>query len=332
MSQSRRDFLKRAGVVGAVAMAGRPAAEGAGRRLQAPSVVRMIQTPVLEIGYEEHGPSGGFPVILLHGFPYDVRSFDGAVAPLADAGHRVLVPYLRGYGPTRFRDPDAPRMAEQAAIAQDVVDFADALGLDQVALAGFDWGNRAACITAILHPERVRAQVACGGYSVQDTVTPGRPAPAVAEARLWYQWYFNTDRGRVGLETNRHDIIRYLWDTWSPGFQYTDAQYDRSAPSFDNPDFVDLVIHSYRHRHVNAPGEARFLDVERGLAVGPPIQVPAIVLRGAESGFGRPSDDPTGDQRRFPRLVARRIVEGAGHDLPAHRPDAVAAALLELLA
>lgn len=331
MSQSRRDFLKSAGVVGAVAMGGPPLELGAGARVQGSATLRRVQTPVLEIGYEEHGPSAGFPILLLHGFPYDVRSFDGAVAPLAEAGHRVLVPYLRGYGPTRFRDPDAPRMAEQAAIAQDVVDFADALGLDQVALAGFDWGNRAACITAILHPERVRAQVACGGYSVQDTVTLGRPAPAVAEARLWYQWYFNTERGRAGLESNRHDIIRHLWDTWSPGFEYTDAQYDRSAPSFDNPDFVDVVIHSYRHRHVNAPGESRFLDVERGLAERPPIQVPAIVLRGADSGFGRPSADPSGDQRRFSTLVARRIVDGAGHDLPAHRPDAVADALLELL-
>ncbi len=332
MSQSRRDFLKSAGVVGAVAMGAPPVELGAGARIQGSPTLRRVQTPVLDVGYEEHGPSAGFPILLLHGFPYDVRSFDGAVAPLAEAGHRVLVPYLRGYGPTRFRDPAAPRMAEQAAIAQDVVDFADALGLDQVALAGFDWGNRAACITAIRHPERVRAQVACGGYSVQDTVTPGRPAPAVAEARLWYQWYFNTERGRAGLESNRHDIIRHLWDTWSPGFQYTDAQYDRSAPSFDNPDFVDVVIHSYRHRHVNAPGEARFLDVERELAERPPIQVPAIVLRGADSGFGRPSADPSGDQRRFPALVARRIVDGAGHDLPAHRPDAVADALLELLA
>lgn len=331
MSQSRRDFLKSAGAVGAAAMAGRTASVEGARLTQVSPPVRMVQTPVLEIGYEEHGPSDGFPILLLHGFPYDVRSFDGVVAPLTEAGHRVLVPYLRGYGPTRFRDARAPRMAEQAAIAQDVVDFADALGLDQIALAGFDWGNRAACITAIRHPERVRAQVACGGYSVQDTVTPGRPGPAVAEARLWYQWYFNTERGRAGLEANRHDIIRHLWDTWSPGFQYTDAQYDRSAPSFDNPDFVDVVIHSYRHRHVNAPGEARFLDVERELAERPPISVPAIVLRGADSGFGRPTSDPAGDQRRFSGLVARRIVEGAGHDLPAHRPDSVAAALLELL-
>ena len=332
MAQNRREFLKSASVVGAVAVAGGSSSVG-GARVQprAAQNVRMIRTAVLDIGYEEAGNSAGFPIILLHGFPYDVRSWDGVVPPLVDAGYRVLVPYLRGYGPTRFRDPAAPRMAEQAAIAQDLVDFADALGLDQFAAAGFDWGNRAACITAILHPDRVRAQVACGGYSVQDTIMPGRPAPAVVEARLWYQWYFNTERGRAGLEANRHDIIRHLWDTWSPAWQYTDATYDRSAPSFDNPDFVDVVIHSYRHRHVNAPGEERFLDVERRLAERPAIEVPAIVLRGAESGFGRPSPDPSGDQRRFPSLVARRIVEGAGHDLPAHQPDAVSSALLELL-
>ena len=327
----RRDFLKSAGAVGAVAVAGGSAVGGAQAGAGAVQVVRTIQTDILEIGYEESGDSAGFPIILLHGFPYDIRSWDGVVPPLADAGHRVLVPYLRGYGPTRFLDRAAPRMAEQAAIAQDVVDFADALGLDQFATAGFDWGNRAACITAILHPERVRAQVACGGYSVQDTITPGGPGSAVGEARLWYQWYFNTERGRAGLETNRRDIIRYLWDTWSPAWQYTDEAFDRSAPSFDNPDFVDVVIHSYRHRHVNAPGEERFLAVERRLALRPQIEVPAIVLRGAESGLGRPSQDPSGDRRSFTGLVARRIVDGAGHDLPAHRPDAVSSALLELL-
>ena len=300
-------------------------------QVSSPVPVKMVQTPVLDIGYEEHGPGDGFPIILLHGFPYDVRSFDGVPPPLVAAGYRVLLPYLRGYGPTRFRDPSAPRMAEQAAIAQDLIDFADALGIDQFVVAGFDWGNRAACIAAILHPQRIRAQVAIGGYSVQDTITPGGPAPAILESRLWYQWYFNTERGIAGLQKNRHDIIRQLWDTFSPGFEYTDEAYDRSAPSFDNPDFVDVVIHSYRHRHVNAPGEERFVEIERRLAQRPPIDVPAIVLRGAENGFGPPSRNPARDQARFTKLVARRIVEGAGHNLPAHRPDAVADALLELL-
>jgi pimeloyl-ACP methyl ester carboxylesterase len=336
MSPSRRDFLKGAALATVATKVVGPANQ---RRVQAQVIesppIKMAQTAYLNIGYEEHGDSegngDGFPILLLHGFPYDVRSFDGVVPPLVEAGFRVLVPYLRGYGPTRFRDPAARRVAEQAAIAQDVIDFADVLGLAQFATAGFDWGNRAACITSILHPERVRAQVAIGGYSVQNTLTQGRPGPAAVEERLWYQWYFNTERGRAGLEANRHDIIRHLWDTWSPNWDYTDEAYSRSAPSFDNPDFVDVVIHSYRHRHVNVAGEQRFLEVERQLAERPVIEVPAIVLRGGDSGFGRPSENPAGDQARFPNLLARRIVEGAGHDLPAHRPETVSDALLELL-
>ncbi len=296
-----------------------------------PPSVKFAQTPVLNIGYEEHGDSSGFPIMLLHGFPYDVRSWDGVAPPLAEAGYRVLVPYLRGYGPTSFRDAGAPRMAQQAAIAQDVVDFAEALGIGRFALAGFDWGLRAACITSILHPEMVKAFVAIGGYSVQNTVVKEEPAPAFREARLWYQWYFNTEQGRVGLEENRRDIIRHLWETWAPTWEYTDEAFNRSAASFDNPDFVEITLHSYRHRHMNAPGEDRFIEVERRLAESPPILVPSIVLRGADSGLGAPEQDPSGDQERFPQLVARRIVTGAGHDLPVQRPDAVSAALLELL-
>ena len=332
MEPTRREFLKSAGVAGAVAATSGAAARAKAQAGAARAELRSVRTPVLEIGYEESGDRAGFPIILLHGFPYDIRAWDGVAPTLADAGYRVLVPYLRGYGPTRFLDPDAPRMAEQAAIAQDVVDFADALEIEQAALAGFDWGNRAACITSILNPQRVRAQVAIGGYSVFDSISPSQPAAsALTEARLWYQWYFNTERGRAGLEANRHSICRYLWETWSPTWEYTDAAYEASAPSFDNPDFVDIVIHSYRHRHGYAPGEERFLAVERRLAERPPIGVPAIVLRGADSGFGPPSPDPSGDQARFTNLVARRIVEGAGHDLAPQRPDAVSDALLELL-
>jgi pimeloyl-ACP methyl ester carboxylesterase len=295
------------------------------------SSVNFVQTPVLNIAYGDHGNSSGFPIILLHGFPYDVRAWDEVVPPLVEAGYRVLVPYLRGYGPTSFRYPDPPRMAEQAAIGQDVVDFAEALGIGQFALAGFDWGNRAACITSILHPHLVKAQVAIGGYSVQNTIIKEQPASALSEARRWYQWYFNTEQGRVGLEQNRRDIIRHLWQTWSPGWKYTDEAFNRSAPSFDNPDFVEITLHSYRHRHMNAPGEERFIEVERKLAEQPPIMVPSIVLRGADSGLTTPSQDPSGDRENFPGLVARRIVAGAGHDLPVQRPDEVSAALLELL-
>jgi pimeloyl-ACP methyl ester carboxylesterase len=295
------------------------------------SSVKFVETPVLNIGYGDYGPNSGFPIILLHGFPYDVRCWDEVIPPLVEDGFRVLVPSLRGYGPTRFRDPESPRMAEQAAIGQDVVDFASALGIAEFTLAGFDWGNRAACITAVLHPHMVKALVAIGGYAVQDTVVKERPATAVKEAKFWYQWYFNTEQGRVGLEENRRDIIRYLWETWAPAWQYTDEYFNRSADSFDNPDFVEVVIHSYRHRHMNAPGEERFVEIERQLAESPPVLVPSIVLRGGDSGFDITPRDQIEDPDKFRNLVATRIVAGAGHDVPVQRPDEVSAALLELL-
>ena len=331
MPPSRREFLQHAGAVGvATALSG--AAQRSIAQPATDSRVRTVRTNVLDIGYEEHGDPSGTAVMLLHGFPYDVRSFDGVVAPLVSAGARVLVPWLRGYGPTRFREASAPRTAEQAALAQDVLDFADALRLERFALAGFDWGNRAACIVSIVAPERVIGQVSIGGYSVQNTTTRGGSMPARQAARFWYMWYFNTEQGAAALQADRHDIIRYLWESWSPEWQYTDEAYARSAPSFDNPDFVDVVVHSYRHRLMNAPGEPRFMGLERRLAEQPPVHVPAIVLAPGASGLGgRPAESPAADQRRFTQLVARRIVEGAGHDLPAHRPDAVAEALLELL-
>ena len=296
-----------------------------------PNDFKSVQTPVLNIGYGDYGEASAFPIFLLHGFPYEVISFDGVVQPLVEAGYRVLVPYLRGYGSTTFIDPDAPRMAEQAAIGQDVTDFADALGISQFATAGYDWGNRAACVTSIFHPDRVKAQVAIGGYSVQDTVNTEKPVSALREAQLWYQWYFNSPQGIVGLTENRRDTIRYLWDTWAPDWNFRDEDFNRAASAFDNPDFVDIVIHSYRHRHKNALGEQRFLEAERQLAKQPRITVPSIVLLAGASGFGRPSDDASREEDRFPGMVARRIVEGAGHDVPTQRPDAVADALIELL-
>ncbi len=331
MPPTRREFLEKTGAaVGAAALAGTAARSVA--QSAATSQPRTVRTDVLDIGYEEHGDPSGTAIVLLHGFPYDVRSFDGVVAPLVASGHRVLVPWLRGYGPTRIRDTSVPRTAEQAALAQDVLDFADALRLERFAMAGFDWGNRAACIVSILEPSRVIGQVSVGGYSVQNTTTRGGSMAARQAAQFWYMWYFNTEQGAAALQANRHDIIRYLWDTWSPQWRYTDEAYARSAPSFDNPDFVDVVVHSYRHRLMNAPGEQRFLEMERRLAEQPPVEVPAIVLAPGATGLGgTPSDSDAGDRRRFTKLVARRIVEGAGHDLPAHRPDAVADALLELV-
>jgi pimeloyl-ACP methyl ester carboxylesterase len=295
-----------------------------------PVEIHRIDTPALEIAYETRGDPGGFPIILLHGFPDDVRAWDDVAAPLAAAGHRVLVPYLRGYGPTRFLDPAAPRMAQQAAIGQDLVDFMNALSLPDVALAGYDWGGRAACIASILAPDRVRALVTIGGYNVQNTIKPSRPLSAAEERACWYQWYFNTERGRAGLATNRRDICRLLWQEWSPGWRFDAATFERTAPSFDNPDFVDVVIHSYRHRHGNAPGDPRFDSMERRLAERPPIAVPTIVLHGAEDTVAPPHRSD-GHLALFPAGTERRIVAGGGHFLPREQPKAVADAMLLLL-
>jgi pimeloyl-ACP methyl ester carboxylesterase len=299
---------------------------------QAQSTTRSIQTPVLDIAYEESGNARGFPIVLLHGFPDDVHAFDQVAPPLAKAGYRVLVPYLRGYGPTRFRDAAAPRMAEQAAIGQDLIDFADALGLQQMALAGYDWGGRAAAIAAALHPERVRATVIIGGYTIQNVFAPQQPAPPEVERELWYQWYFNTERGRAGLAANRRSLCKLLWATWSPGWHFSDQEYNLTAPSFDNPDFVDAVIHSYRHRNANAPGEARFQETERQLAQRPKIAARSILLYGATDPLARAAADVTPAERAvFPALVARRVIPGAGHFLPREKPETVSSALLELL-
>ncbi|HEV8415111.1 MAG TPA: alpha/beta hydrolase [Bryobacteraceae bacterium] len=291
---------------------------------------KRIETPTLNIGYEESGR--GFPVILLHGFPDDAHAWEDVAPPLVKAGYRVLAPYLRGYGPTSFRDPNAPRMAEQAAIGQDVIDFAEALGLDRFALSGYDWGGRAACIAAVLHPDRVRAAVLISGYLIQNTVDPAPPGSPETEKNLWYQYYFNTERGRAGLSANRRAICRFLWQTWSPTWHFTAETFDRTAGSFDNPDFVDCVIHSYRHRIGNAPGDPRFRELEERLAKRPKIEVPTIILRGADDTLGGREPAESADKAAFPNLITRRMIEGGGHFLPREKPQAVSAALLEVLA
>jgi pimeloyl-ACP methyl ester carboxylesterase len=289
-----------------------------------------VRTSTLDIGYEAFGDAAGFPIILLHGFPDDAHAWDAVAPPLAAAGYRVLAPYLRGYGPTRFLDPAAPRMAQQAAIAQDLLDFMDALGLARVGLAGYDWGGRAACITAILAPERVGALVTIGGYNVQNTLAMSPPGSAEEERAHWYQWYFNTERGRLGLEQLRRAISRLLWQEWSPNWRFDDATFDCTAASFDNADFVPVVIHSYRHRHGNAPGDPRFDKVERHLATRPPIVIPTIVLHGAEDTVSPPHRSE-GHMALFPPGTARHVVAGAGHFMPREQPRAVVDALLTLL-
>jgi pimeloyl-ACP methyl ester carboxylesterase len=292
--------------------------------------VPTVRTPTLEIGYEEWGDATGAPVVLLHGFPDDANAWGGVAPPLAVRGYRVLAPYLRGYGPTRFLDAGAPRMAQQAAIGQDLLDFMDAVGIERAGLAGYDWGGRAACIAAILAPARVRALVTIGGYNVQNTVAPPRPASAEEERAAWYQWYFNTERGRLGLEKNRREICRLLWRDWSPGWRFDDATFEQAAAAFDNPDFVPVVIHSYRHRHRNAPGDPRFDAIEGRLAERPRIEVPSVILHGADDAV----DFPSRTERHpamFPDGTERRVIPDAGHFLPRERPGAVVDALLALL-
>jgi len=215
--------------------------------------MKTIRTPTLEVAYEEGGPSGGPPVVLLHGFPDDVRAYDGVAPPLAAAGWRVIVPYLRGYGPTRFLDPRTPRSGQQAALGRDLLDFLDALGVERAALAGYDWGGRAACIVAALWPERVAALVSIGGYNIQNIARSGEPAAPDREYRLWYQWYFHTERGRAGLATNRRPLCRMLWQLWSPNWRFDDATFERTAMSFDNPDFVEVVIQSIATATISHP-------------------------------------------------------------------------------
>lgn len=325
MPPSRRAFLHSAIATGVALNTGRAIA-------QMPTA-KFVDTPILNIAYEESGNPQGFPIILLHGFPDDIHAWDDVAPPLAGAGHRVLVPYLRGYGPTRFRDAGAPRTGEQAAIGQDLMDFADALKLPRFAVAGYDWGGRAAGVAAALHPDRVRAAVLIAGYSIQNVFGVGQPGPPESERRFWYQWYFNTERGRAGLKANRKAFCKLLWQEWSPTWHFTEDTYNRTAPSFDNPDFVDIVIHSYRHRLGNAPGEDRFIEVERQLATRPKIQVPTIVLHGADDALDRaPTEATAAERASFTSLVARRIVPGSGHFMPREKPDAVSGALLEILA
>jgi pimeloyl-ACP methyl ester carboxylesterase len=296
------------------------------------SPIKTARTKVLEIGYHEAGDASAAPVILLHGFPDDAHAFDGVLPLVAKVGHRAIAPYLRGFGPTRFLDPQAPRMAEQAAIGQDVIDLADALGLKTFTVVGYDWGGRAAAVAAALHPDRVRAAVLIGGYTVQNTTSMPAPGSAVGARNAWYQWYFNTEIGRAGLTKNRRDLCELMWREWSPTWKFTPEVFAQSAASFDNPDFVDCVIHSYRHRNFNAPGEARFLEDEQRLAKRPPVSAPTIALHGADDVFGRATTEiSAGERNVMPKLIEKRVIEGAGHFLPHEKAAPVAQAIVDVL-
>ena len=291
--------------------------------------MQTVRTPTLEIAYQESGPADGQPVILLHGWPSDPHDWDAVAPPLASHGFRVLAPWLRGYGPTRFLDAATPRSGQQAALGADVRDFMDALGIRNAWLAGYDWGGRAACVTAALWPERVRGLVSITGYNIQNIPNAGKPASAEQENRYWYQWYFQTERGRAGLQQNRRDICRLLWQLWSPNWQFNDATFEATAQSFDNPDFVDVTIQSYRHRYANAPGDPTLEPFEQRLAQQPPITVPTIVLHGACDGVGPAAQSET-HARHFTAHYARRVIPVAGHFLSRETPEAVVRAIREL--
>jgi pimeloyl-ACP methyl ester carboxylesterase len=292
--------------------------------------IKRVRTSTLEIAYEESGPETGYPVLLMHGFPYDPRCYDEVVPALTARGYRTIVPYLRGYGPTRFLAAETFRSGQQAAMGKDLLDLMDALGLPRAVLVGFDWGGRAACVVAALWPERVRGLVVANGYSIQNIAASATPAPPAQENRLWYQYYFHTERGRAGLTANRGELCKLLWRLWSPNWRFDDATYERTARSFDNPDFVDIVIHSYRHRFGYAPGDPALEPLERQLASQPPIAAPTIVLHGEGDGVNLPG--PTAAQMRFfTGPYERRLIPVIGHDVPQEAPGAVAAAVLELL-
>ena len=291
---------------------------------------KHVKTSVLDIAYEQSGPGNGAPVILLHGFPYDPRAYDGMVPLLTAQGCRVIVPYLRGYGPTQFLSADTMRSGEQAALGNDLKEMMDALEIGRAVLCGYDWGGRAACVVSALWPERVRGLVTGGGYNMHDVAGSAKPASAEQEHRYWYQYYFNTERGRAGLTENRRDIAKLLWKLWSPHWTFDDATFEATAVSFDNPDFVDVVIHSYRVRYGYVPGDPTLAEIERKLATKPPISVPAITLQGEDLGTTRPEASAR-HAHHFTGPYERRTLPRIGHNVPQEAPRETADAVLKLV-
>lgn len=333
--QSRRHFLgaAAAGILsGRMALVDGDLATGpAVLRPSGPDLapIRQIRAGVLDVGYYEVGPGNGPPVLLLHGFPYSLDSYVEVAPLLAARGCRVIVPHLRGHGTTRFLDRATPRSGQQGALGVDVVSFMDALKVPRAVLAGYDWGGRAACVVAALWPERCSGLVSVNGYLIQDIARAGMPLPPAVESGLWYQYYFQTERGRAGLTTNRREIARTLWLRNSPTWRFDEATLERHAAAFDNPDYVDVVIHSYRHRLGLADGYAAYRDAERRLASMPTIGVPTITLDGAADGVVPPTDGRA-SAARFTAARSHRVIPGAGHNLPEESPGAFADAAWEL--
>ena len=292
--------------------------------------LKTIAAGVLDVAYEDTGPKNGPPVILLHGFPYDIHAYDAVAPRLAAAGNRVIVPYLRGYGPTRFLAPETPRSGEQAVLGNDLRHLMDALNIKTAVLGGYDWGGRAACIVAALWPERVSGLVSCNGYNIQNIASSGRPAAPEIEHMFWYQYYFHSERGRAGLAANRHSYCKLLWTLWSPNWDFDDETYDRTAAAFENPDFVDVVIHSYRHRYALVPGDPEVEDIEARLANRVLITVPTVAMDGGGDGVMSPQGC-AGHERFFTGPYRREVIPSVGHNLPQEAPEEFTAAILSLL-
>ncbi|MEY3628426.1 MAG: hypothetical protein RLY91_192 [Pseudomonadota bacterium] len=291
---------------------------------------RSIRAGVLDVSYCEYGPTNGPVVFLMHGFPYDVHTYAEVAPILAAAGCRVIVPYLRGYGGTQFIDSTTLRSGEQAALGADLLALMDALGVQEAALAGYDWGGRAACVVAALWPERCRALVSFNSYNIQNIATALKPDSPPNEHRLWYQYYFHSERGRAGLSADRRGLIELLWRLWSPTWKFDSETFLRSAPAFDNPDFVDVVIHSYRHRFGLVAGDPAYAGIEERLAQSPSISVPTITFDGADDGVRSPSS-ASAQAHRFSGTREHRIVPGVGHNMPQEVPSVFAQAILELM-
>jgi pimeloyl-ACP methyl ester carboxylesterase len=323
--------LDRRHLVGAAAVVaaeiGLPASVAAQSRPLGP--IRQVEAGPLSIGYAELGPPQGHAVILLHGWPYDINSYVEAAPILAAAGFRVIVPHLRGYGTTRFLSSTMPRNGQQAALAADVVALMDALRIPVAVVAGYDWGARTANIVAALHPERSKAMVSVSGYLIGSQAANHQPLPPQAELAWWYQYYFATERGRLGYAANTAAFARLIWQTASPQWRFDEATFARSAAAFDNPDHVDIVIHNYRWRLGLAEGEAQYDAAERVLATGPAISVPTITLEGDAN--GAPHPDPRAYAGKFSGKYEHRTIRpGIGHNLPQEAPQAFAQAVVDV--
>jgi pimeloyl-ACP methyl ester carboxylesterase len=291
--------------------------------------IRQINAGLLNVGYAETGPSNGSPVILLHGWPYDIHSYDDVAPLLSSSGYRVIMPYLRGYGTTQFLSGETFRNGQPSALALDVIDLMDALKIDKAIIAGFDWGARTANVIAALWPERCKAMVSVSGYLISNRDAGKTPLPPKAELQWWYQYYFATERGRLGYEKYRYDFAKLIWQIASPKWNFDDVTFDRSAVSFNNPDHVNIVVHNYRWRLGLADGEAKYDKFEKQLAEAPVITVPTITLEGDTN--GAPHPDSSAYAKKFSgRYLHKLITGGIGHNLPQEAPKAFVDAIMEV--